>query len=66
MRDRHVLEAVLMRRFPGAARDQVAAAANAIMALVDQWRDEERQRPLPPAGDAGNLDGERHERTHRH
>jgi hypothetical protein len=32
MRDRHVLETVLIRRFPQATRDQVAAAANAIMA----------------------------------
>lgn len=65
MRDRQVLETVLMRRFPGAAREQVAAAANAIMALLDQWRAEERQRPVP-AGEAGILEGERHERTHRH
>src|SRR4030095_13025073 len=37
MRDRHVLETVLIRRFPQATRDQIAAAANAIMSLLDQW-----------------------------
>ena len=29
----------LLRRFPGASRDQVAAAANAIMGLGDEWEE---------------------------
>lgn len=33
MIDREKLETILRRRFPGAALDQVAAAANAIIAL---------------------------------
>lgn len=37
MLDRQKLEAILTRRFPGSARDQVAAAANAIMGLSDEW-----------------------------
>lgn len=52
MRDRHVLETVLARRFPGAGRDQIAAAANAIMALVDQWmtEDDAQRHPAPSSG----------------
>jgi hypothetical protein len=64
MRDRHVLETVLIRRFPQATRDEVAAATNAIMSLLDQWEAEaRRQLPRPDLGDANE---ERHERTHRH
>jgi|KBSMisStandDraft_5_1062788.scaffolds.fasta_scaffold6103686_1 hypothetical protein len=37
VRDRHQLEIVLERRFPGSSHEQVAAAANAIMTLVDHW-----------------------------
>lgn len=33
MIDRQKLEAILVRRFPGASIEQIAAAANAIMAL---------------------------------
>ncbi len=33
MLDRQKVEAILIRRFPGAPQDQVAAAANAIMGL---------------------------------
>jgi hypothetical protein len=56
MRDRHVLETVLIRRFPQATRDQVAAAANAIMALLDQWEaDGGRELPRPDAGDAEEM-----------
>lgn len=33
MIDRQQLESILQRRFPGAALDQIAAAANAIMGL---------------------------------
>lgn len=64
MRDRHVLETVLTRRFPGATRDQVAAATNAIMALIDQWASEET-RPPSTAPESGRHE-ERHERTHGH
>ena len=37
MLDRQKVEAILSRRFPGAASDQVAAAANAIMGLSEEW-----------------------------
>ena len=39
MVDREKVETVLSRRFPGASRDQVAAAANAIMGLDDEWEE---------------------------
>ena len=39
MVDREKVLAVLMRRFPGAAADQLAAAANAIVGLEDEWED---------------------------
>ncbi len=39
MLDRQKLETLLSRRFPGAHRDQVAAAANAIMGLDDEWEE---------------------------
>jgi hypothetical protein len=39
MMDRQKLETILMRRFPGAARDQVAASANAIMGLDEEWEE---------------------------
>lgn len=65
MRDRHVLETVLIRRFPGATREQVAAAANAIMALIDQWNAEEPCRNGKPAAHgAGHEEG--HERAYGH
>lgn len=37
MVDREKVVAVLKRRFPGSAIDQVAAAANAIVGLEDEW-----------------------------
>lgn len=37
MIDRQKLETILCRRFPGARWDQIAAAANAIMGLSDEW-----------------------------
>ena len=43
MIDRQKVETVLRRRFPGANWDQIAAAANAIMGLGDEW--EEVPRP---------------------
>jgi len=39
MLDRQKLETVLSKRFPGAPRDQIAAAANAIMGLPDEWEE---------------------------
>ena len=37
MLDREKVVAVLKRRFPGSAIEQVAAAANAIVGLDDEW-----------------------------
>jgi hypothetical protein len=37
MLDRQKLETILVRRFPGATRDQVAVSANAIMGLDEEW-----------------------------
>ena len=37
MLDREKIVAVLKRRFPGAAAEQVAAATNAIVGLGDDW-----------------------------
>jgi hypothetical protein len=39
MVDRQKLETVLNRRFPGATATQVAAAANSIMGLEDEWEE---------------------------
>lgn len=39
MLDRQKIETILTRRFHGATRDQVAAAANAIMGLDDEWEE---------------------------
>jgi hypothetical protein len=39
MLDRQKLETVLSRRFPVATTAQVAAAANAIMGLEDEWEE---------------------------
>jgi hypothetical protein len=39
MLDRQKLETILTRRFPGAGTSQVAAAANAIMGLDDEWEE---------------------------
>ena len=64
MRDRHVLETVLIRRFPGASREQVAAAANAIMSLLDEWKAEEACRPAKPVASGSHERG--HERPHSH
>ena len=43
MIDRQKVETILRRRFPGAEWGQIAAAANAIMGLDDEW--EEVQHP---------------------
>jgi len=37
--DRQKLETILVRRFPGATRDQVAVSANAIMGLDEEWEE---------------------------
>lgn len=39
MLDRQKLEAILTCRFPGAASGQIAAAANAIMGLGEEWEE---------------------------
>ena len=39
MLDRQKIESILRRRFPGATLAQVAAAANAIMGLSDEWQE---------------------------
>lgn len=39
MIDREKVLTILARRFPGAAADQLAAAANAIVGLEDDWQE---------------------------
>jgi len=39
MLDRQKVETILLRRFPGASRDQVAVSANAIMGLDEEWEE---------------------------
>jgi hypothetical protein len=41
MLDRQKLETILLRRFTGATREQVAASANAIMGLGEEWAEEQ-------------------------
>jgi hypothetical protein len=54
MLDREKVVAVLKRRFPGSAVEQVAAAANAIIGLEDEWL----EVPVPEGGwDHACLDG---------
>jgi hypothetical protein len=45
MIDREKVLAVLHKRFPGATTDQVAAAANAIVGLDDEWEDVTAHEP---------------------
>jgi hypothetical protein len=45
MIDREKVLIVLQKRFPGAAPDQVAAAANAIVGLTDEWIDVTARQP---------------------
>lgn len=45
MVDRQKVETILRRRFPGADLSQIAAAANAIMGLDDEWEAVERPDP---------------------
>ena len=46
MLDRQKLESILGRRFPAATRQQIAAAANAIMGLEDDWEEVRREEDL--------------------
>jgi hypothetical protein len=46
MLDREKIVAVLKRRFPGSATEQIAAAANAIVGLEDEWL----EVPMPDGG----------------
>ena len=39
MLDREKVETILLRRFKGATREQVAAAVNAIMGLSEEWEE---------------------------
>ena len=39
MVDRQKVETILTRRFPGATRHDIAAAANAIMGLSEEWEE---------------------------
>jgi Asp-tRNA(Asn)/Glu-tRNA(Gln) amidotransferase C subunit len=43
MLDRQKLETILSRRFSGAAKEQIAAAANAIMGLDEEWEEVDAQ-----------------------
>lgn len=45
MVDRQKIETILRRRFPGADLSQIAAAANAIMGLDDEWEEVQRLDP---------------------
>ena len=47
MIDREKVLAVLHKRFPGALPDQLAAAANAIVGLPDEWVDVTARQPVP-------------------
>lgn len=47
MLDRQKVEVILIRRFPGASPQQVAAAANAVMGLDDEWEEVTGSEELP-------------------
>lgn len=47
MIDRLKLETILSRRFPGATGGQIAAAANAIMGLEDEWEELTGEQGFP-------------------
>jgi hypothetical protein len=51
MIDRQKLETLLSRRFPGATREQIAASANAIMGLDEEWEE-------VPCNDFSSLAGQ--------
>jgi hypothetical protein len=46
MLDRQMIETILMRRFPGSSPSQVAAAANGIMSLTEDWEEVSGVEPL--------------------
>jgi hypothetical protein len=48
MLDRQKIETILTRRFPGTTPAQIAAAANAIMGLGDEWEEILDRNPGPP------------------
>jgi hypothetical protein len=37
--DRQKIETVLLRRFPGATREQIAVSANALMGMDEEWEE---------------------------
>jgi hypothetical protein len=49
MLDREKIIVVLRRRFPGSASEQVAAAANAIVGLEDEWEEIPAAEMIPCA-----------------
>jgi hypothetical protein len=49
MLDRQKLEALLANRFPGATPAQIAAAANAIMAMIRSAGNPAGDETLPPS-----------------
>jgi hypothetical protein len=58
MIDRQKVEAILARRFPGSPGPQIAAAANAIMGLSDEWEEvvhDERQFGYHYSSECGNI-----------
>ena len=46
MINREKVLSVLQKRFPGASPDQLAAAANAIVGLPDEWVDVTARQPI--------------------
>jgi hypothetical protein len=53
MLDRQKLEALLSKRFPGSKYEQIAAAANAIMGLDEEWEEVvDGGNTVPSANDA--------------
>jgi hypothetical protein len=58
MIDRQKLETILARRFPGSNGPQIAAAANAIMGLSDEWEEvlhDEQQFGYHYSSQCGNI-----------
>ena len=55
MLDREKIVAVLKKRFAGAGTDQIAAAANAIVGLEDEW-EEVTTSDLRPCSDSCYLE----------
>ena len=53
MLDREKIVVVLKRRFPGSAAEQIAAAANAIVGMDDEWVEVARPKDGWPRCDDG-------------